>query len=42
MTTPLSLTAYRLLTALGTPLSGPFLSIRLRRGKEDRNRVAEQ
>jgi 3-deoxy-D-manno-octulosonic-acid transferase len=42
MTTPLSLVAYRLLTALGTPLSGPFLSIRLRRGKEDRKRVAER
>jgi 3-deoxy-D-manno-octulosonic-acid transferase len=42
MTTPLSLIAYRLLTALGTPLSGLFLSIRLRRGKEDRKRVAER
>ncbi|HKN27351.1 MAG TPA: 3-deoxy-D-manno-octulosonic acid transferase [Roseiarcus sp.] len=42
MTTPLSLTAYRLLTALATPLAGPFLSTRLRRGKEDPRRVAER
>jgi 3-deoxy-D-manno-octulosonic-acid transferase len=42
MTTPLSLTAYRVLTALGTPLAGPFLAMRLRRGKEDPRRVAER
>ena len=35
MSAPLSLNAYRLLTALGTPLAGPFLSMRLKRGKED-------
>ena len=42
MTTPLSLTAYRLVTALGTPLAGPFLSMRLRRGKEDARRIPER
>ena len=42
MTTPLSLTAYRLVTALATPLAGPFLSLRLRRGKEDPRRLAER
>ena len=42
MTTPLSLIAYRLVTALGTPLAFLFLSIRLRRGKEDPRRVAER
>jgi len=42
MTTPLSLTAYRLVTALATPLAGPFLSLRLKRGKEDPRRVAER
>jgi 3-deoxy-D-manno-octulosonic-acid transferase len=42
MTTPLSLHAYRLLTALGTPLAGPFLKMRLRRGKEDPRRVGER
>jgi 3-deoxy-D-manno-octulosonic-acid transferase len=42
MTAPLSLHAYRILTALGTPLAGPFLASRLRRGKEDPKRIAER
>ena len=42
MTAPLSLQAYRFLTAIGTPLAGPFLSLRLRRGKEDEKRIAER
>jgi 3-deoxy-D-manno-octulosonic-acid transferase len=42
MTTPLSLIGYRLLTALGTPFAAYFLSLRLRRGKEDPRRIAER
>ncbi len=42
MTTPLSLIGYRLLTALGTPFATVFLSLRLRRGKEDARRIAER
>ncbi len=42
MTAPLSLHVYRALTALGTPLAVPFLAVRLRRGKEDGDRVAEK
>jgi len=42
MTAPLSLQAYRILTALGTPLAGPFLASRLKRGKEDPQRVGER
>ena len=42
MTAPLSLIGYRLLTALGTPLAGPFLSMRLKRGKEDPRRIGER
>ncbi len=42
MTASLSLHAYRILTALGTPLAGPFLSIRLKRGKEDPQRIGER
>jgi 3-deoxy-D-manno-octulosonic-acid transferase len=42
MTAPLSLNAYRLVTALGTPLAGPFLRMRLQRGKEDPRRVGER
>ena len=42
MTAPLSLTGYRLLTALGAPLAGPFLAMRLRRGKEDPWRIGER
>ena len=42
MKAPLSLHAYRLVTALATPLAGPFLKRRLRRGKEDPCRVGER
>jgi 3-deoxy-D-manno-octulosonic-acid transferase len=42
MTAPLSLYAYRLVTAIGTPLAGPFLAMRLKRGKEDPRRVGER
>lgn len=42
MTAPLSLHAYRFVTAIATPLAGPFLSMRLRRGKEDPRRVGER
>jgi 3-deoxy-D-manno-octulosonic-acid transferase len=42
MRPPLSLHAYRALTALGTPLASPLLALRLRRGKEDRERLAER
>ncbi len=42
MTAPLSLHAYRLVTALATPLAGPYLSMRLRRGKEDPKRLGER
>jgi 3-deoxy-D-manno-octulosonic-acid transferase len=42
MTAPLSLHVYRALTALGTPLAVPFLALRLRRGKEDGDRVDEK
>ncbi len=42
MTTPPSLFVYRALTALGTPLAAPFLALRLKRGKEDGDRVAEK
>jgi 3-deoxy-D-manno-octulosonic-acid transferase len=42
MTAPLSLYAYRIVTALGTPLAGPFLSMRLKRGKEDPRRIGEK
>jgi 3-deoxy-D-manno-octulosonic-acid transferase len=42
MKAPLSLIGYRLLTALGTPLAGPFLSMRLKRGKEDPSRIGER
>jgi 3-deoxy-D-manno-octulosonic-acid transferase len=42
MTASLSLHAYRLATALGTPLAGPFLRLRLRRGKEDPHRLGER
>ena len=41
-TAPLSLTAYRIVTALGAPLAGPFLSVRLKRGKEDPRRIGER
>ncbi len=42
MRAPFSLSLYRALTALGTPLAVPFLSMRLRRGKEDGNRLGER
>ena len=42
MSAPLSLHAYRLVTALATPLAGPFLKGRLKRGKEDPRRVGER
>ena len=42
MTAPLSLTAYRLATTLATPLVGPYLSARLKRGKEDPERIGER
>jgi 3-deoxy-D-manno-octulosonic-acid transferase len=42
MTAPLSLTLYRLASLLATPLAGPILRMRLRRGKEDPQRVGER
>src|ERR1700735_42722 len=42
MTAPLSLTGYRLVSFLATPLAGPILSSRLKRGKEDQLRVSER
>ena len=42
MTAPLSLTVYRLASFLATPLAGPILAMRLRRGKEDPQRVNER
>jgi 3-deoxy-D-manno-octulosonic-acid transferase len=42
MTTSLSLNVYRLATLLATPLAGPILAMRLRRGKEDPRRVGER
>ncbi len=42
MSAPLSLTAYRILTALGAPLARPFLAGRLKRGKEDPRRIGER
>ena len=42
MSLPLTLCAYRLATRLATPLSGPLLSLRLNRAKEDPLRVDER
>jgi 3-deoxy-D-manno-octulosonic-acid transferase len=42
MTAPLSLIGYRLASFLATPLAGPLLAIRLKRGKEDPRRVSER
>jgi 3-deoxy-D-manno-octulosonic-acid transferase len=42
MTAPLSLTGYRLASFLATPLAGPILAMRLRRGKEDSRRIGER
>ncbi len=42
MSLPLTLSAYRLATRLATPLSGPLLSLRLNKAKEDPLRVDER
>jgi 3-deoxy-D-manno-octulosonic-acid transferase len=42
MSLPLSLSAYRLVTRLASPLSGPLLSLRLNKAKEDPMRVEER
>jgi len=42
MTAPLSLIAYRAASFLATPLAGPILAMRLRRGKEDPRRIGER
>ena len=42
MTIPLSLVGYRWASFLATPLAGPILRMRLRRGKEDPRRVSER
>ncbi len=42
MTAPVSLYAYRFFSALGTPLASAFLSMRMRRGKEDPRRIGER
>ena len=42
MKLPLSLVAYRLATSAFAPLSGPLLSWRLSRGKEDGARIGER
>jgi 3-deoxy-D-manno-octulosonic-acid transferase len=42
MSLPLSLSAYRLVTRLASPLSGPLLSLRLNKAKEDPMRVDER
>ncbi|HEY5204997.1 MAG TPA: glycosyltransferase N-terminal domain-containing protein, partial [Roseiarcus sp.] len=42
MTAPLSLIGYRWASFLATPLAGPMLAMRLRRGKEDSRRVGER
>ena len=42
MTAPLSLIAYRTASFLATPLAGPILAMRLRRGKEDPRRIGER
>src|SRR5262249_23508030 len=42
MTAPLSLIGYRLVSFMATPLAGPMLAMRLRRGKDDRRRVGER
>ena len=40
--TSVSLACYRVGTALATPLARPFLQVRARRGKEDRDRLGER
>ncbi len=42
MTPPLSLIGYRWASFLATPLAGPMLASRLKRGKEDPRRVGER
>jgi 3-deoxy-D-manno-octulosonic-acid transferase len=42
MTRPLSLQAYRAATGLASPLAGPLLKARARRGKEDPERLGER
>jgi 3-deoxy-D-manno-octulosonic-acid transferase len=42
MSLPLSLSAYRLITGLASPLSGALLSLRLNKAKEDPMRVDER
>ena len=42
MSLPLSLSAYRLVTRLASPLSAPLLSLRLNKAKEDPMRVEER
>ena len=42
MTAPLSLIGYRWASFLATPLAGPILAMRLRRGKEDSRRISER
>ena len=42
MSLPLSLSAYRLVTGLVSPLSGALLSLRLNKAKEDPMRVDER
>ena len=42
MTAPISLIGYRLASLAATPLAGPILSLRLRRGKEDPKRIKER
>ena len=42
MTAPLSLIGYRLASLLATPLAGPMLAMRLKRGKEDPQRIRER
>ncbi len=42
MRTPLSLQIYRLLSLLATPIAGPLLWRRLKRGKEDAQRLGER
>lgn len=42
MRTPASIHVYRAVSLIATPLAGPILSMRLKRGKEDPRRVGER
>ncbi len=42
MSLPLSLSAYRLVTRVASPLSGALLSLRLDKAKEDPMRIEER